>query len=122
MQCMVLHCGDLNLRIFSCLFSLFHLYNIKSFTLSGDFNSVSVSASPISPLRYQLWPLDKKLRIIKTAKDYVKRHESELKEKMDQNRNFGSIVKAGKMMFVRFMQVRSVPLKKYIRALKQCSY
>ena len=49
---------------------------------------------------------------MKTAKDYVKRHESELKEKMDQNRNFGSILKATKMMFIRFLQVN---------CLKNCS-
>lgn len=55
--------------------------------------------------RYQLWPLDKKLRIIKTAKDYVKRHESEMQEKFAQSLTLRSILQQTKHLFIRFLHV-----------------
>ena len=45
------------------------------------------------------------MRIMKTAKDYVKRHESELKDRLDQNRSFGSTIKSMQLVIIRFIQV-----------------
>ena len=44
------------------------------------------------------------MRIMKTAKDYVKRHESELKEKLDQNKSLGSYIKTMQLVIIRFFQ------------------
>ena len=56
--------------------------------------------------RYQLWPLDKKLRVIRTAKEYVRRHESELQEKYAQSRTLGSYLQQAQLLLLRFLQVR----------------
>jgi hypothetical protein len=56
--------------------------------------------------RHQLWPLDKKLRIMQQAKDYVKRHESELEEQLAQHRTFASTVLQAKMLLARMAQVK----------------
>ena len=78
---------------------------MSSVLSKSDGETLKLHNEVIEQTKYQLWPLDKKLRIMKTAKDYVKRHESELKEKMDQNRNFASIVTGSKVMVIRFLQV-----------------
>jgi len=56
-------------------------------------------------LRFQLWPLDKKLRVIRTAKEYLRRHESELQEKYAQSRTFGSYVQQAQLFIIRLLQV-----------------
>ena len=55
--------------------------------------------------RFQIWSLDKKLRVIRTAKDYVKRHESDLQAQLAQERTFGSRLRQARMQMVRFFLV-----------------
>ncbi len=59
----------------------------------------------VSSYRFQIWPLDKKLRVIRTAKDYVKRHESELEEKLAQNRTFRGVITQTKIQIIKFLTV-----------------
>lgn len=56
-------------------------------------------------LRFQLWSLDKKLRVIRTAKDYVKRHESDLQAQLAQDKTFRSRLQQAKMQTIRFFLV-----------------
>jgi hypothetical protein len=42
---------------------------------------------------------------MRTAKDYVKRHESELEEKLAQDKTFGSVMTQAKMQIIRFFAV-----------------
>ncbi len=62
----------------------------------------------IEQAKYQLWPLDKKLRVIQTAKDYVKRHETELQEKFAQSRTIATILQQVQHLFYRLLQVSRV--------------
>ena len=55
--------------------------------------------------RFQIWSLDKKLRVIRTAKDYVKRHESDLQAQLAQERTFGSRLRQARMQMIRFFLV-----------------
>ena len=55
--------------------------------------------------RFQIWSLDKKLRVIRTAKDYVKRHESDLQAQLAQDKTFGSRLQQARMQIVRFFLV-----------------
>ena len=55
--------------------------------------------------RFQIWPLDKKIRVIRTAKDYVKRHESELEEQLAQHRTFKGVLQQTKIQIIRFFTV-----------------
>ena len=56
-------------------------------------------------IRYQLWPLDKKLRIIEQAKQYLKRHESEMEERLAQNKDFASRIKQAQLWIIKFSLV-----------------
>ena len=55
--------------------------------------------------RYQIWPLDKKIRVARQAKDYLKRHASEVEQRLAQDRTFNAKVKTAKLKFIKWMQV-----------------
>ncbi len=57
-------------------------------------------------LRYQLWPLDKKLRVIEQAKMYLKRHESEMEERLAQSKTFASRLRQAQLWLIRFVLVK----------------
>lgn len=60
----------------------------------------------IEQVKFQLWPLDKKLRVINTAREYVRRHESEMQEKFAQKRTFGTVKQQFQFLMIRMLQVR----------------
>ena len=64
-----------------------------------------VSKSLKGVLRFQIWSLDKKLRVIRTAKDYVRRHEHELEAQLAQDKTFRSRLQQSKMQIIRFFLV-----------------
>ena len=56
-------------------------------------------------IRYQLWPLDKKVRVVRQAKDYLKRHASEVEQKLSHDRTFKGRLKKAKLQVIKWMQV-----------------
>jgi hypothetical protein len=76
---------------------------------SAEHETLKLHKEVIEQAKYQLWPLDKKLRVINTAKEYVRRHESELQEKFAQKRSLSTIKQQIQLLFIRFLQVRSNP-------------
>ena len=59
-------------------------------------------------LRYQLWPLDKKLRVVRQAKDYLNRHASEVEQRLAQDRTFKGRLQTAKLKFIKWLQVEKV--------------
>ena len=55
--------------------------------------------------RYQLWPLDKKLRVVRQAKDYLNRHASEVEQRLAQDRTFKGRLQTAKLKFIKWLQV-----------------
>ena len=55
--------------------------------------------------RYQLWSLDKKMRIMKQAKDYVKKHETEIEERLARSKTFSSYLGQIKLFIIKLFQV-----------------
>jgi hypothetical protein len=58
-------------------------------------------------LRYQLWPLDKKVRVIEQAKMYLKRHESEMEERLAQSKTFASRLRQAQLWVIRLAMVKN---------------
>ena len=56
-------------------------------------------------IRYQLWPLDKKLRVVRQAKDYLNRHASEVQQRLAQDRTFKGRLQTAKLKFIKWIQV-----------------
>ena len=56
--------------------------------------------------RYQLWPLDKKLRVVRQAKDYLNRHASEVEQRLAQDRTFKGRLQTAKLKFIKWLQVK----------------
>ena len=62
-------------------------------------------------VKYQMWPLDKKLRVLQQAKDYVKKHESEMEERLAQTATCASRLQQFYMLIMRMIGL----LWKYVR-------
>ena len=78
---------------------LMKLYIVKILTLCITYAAKTIYC------RYQIWPLDKKIRVARQAKDYLKRHASEVEQRLAQDRTFNAKVKTAKLKFVKWMQV-----------------
>ena len=61
--------------------------------------------------RYQIWPLDKKIRVARQAKDYLKRHASEVEQRLAQDRTFNAKAKTAKLKFIKWMQVMTFDIQ-----------
>eukprot|EP00095_Tigriopus_kingsejongensis_P002203 maker-scaffold1312_size48844-snap-gene-0.10 protein:Tk02203 transcript:maker-scaffold1312_size48844-snap-gene-0.10-mRNA-1 annotation:"transmembrane channel-like protein 1" len=70
----------------------------------SDLETLKLHKEVIEQTKYQAWPLDKKLRVIKQAKDYVRRHEDEMQEKMAQRRTMSSLFQGAQLLIIRFLQ------------------
>ena len=55
--------------------------------------------------RYQIWPLDKKMRVVRQAKDYLNKHASEVEQRLAQDRTFKGRLQNAKLKFIKWMQV-----------------
>ena len=65
----------------------------------------------IKNIRYQLWPLDKKLRVVRQAKDYLNRHASEVQQRLAQDRTFKGRLQTAKLKFIKWIQVTQISIK-----------
>ena len=62
-------------------------------------------------VRYQLWPLDKKIRVVHQAKDYLNRHASEVEQRLAQDRTFKGRVQTAKLKFIKWLQVLFIHIR-----------
>ena len=69
------------------------------------FNFSNFLNSHIISIRYQLWPLDKKLRVVRQAKDYLNKHASEVEQRLAQDRTFKGRLQTYKLKFIKWIQV-----------------
>ena len=67
-----------------------------------------MSVTCLTLARYQLWPLDKKLRIVEQAKIYLKRHESEMEERLAQSKTFASRLQQAQLWIIRYLLVPAI--------------
>ena len=70
-----------------------------------DKEELKLHKEVLDQVRYQPWPLAKKIRVYRQAKDYVSRHESEIEQRLAQDKNFASQMKHFYMLFLKFLQV-----------------
>ena len=55
----------------------------------------------IEQVKFQLWPLDKKVRTVRQAKLFVAQHEKEMESQLKSEKSFWSFVKAGRLKTVQ---------------------
>ncbi|EGI62029.1 Transmembrane channel-like protein 3 [Acromyrmex echinatior] len=56
------------------------------------FENVSVHKEVLSAIKQQPWPLRRKIKLIRQAKAYIRRHEGALQERLAQSRNTKDII------------------------------
>ena len=84
----------------------------------------------LDQVRYQPWPLTKKIRVYRQAVDYVSRHQSEIEQRLAQDKTLASRMRHLYLLFVRFLQLlwklfkelleRLIPWQQRIKGL--CRY
>ena len=84
----------------------------------------------LDQVRYQPWPLAKKIRVYRQAVDYVSRHQSEIEQRLAQDKTLASRMRHLYLLFVRFLQLlwklfkelleRLIPWQQRIKGL--CRY
>ena len=57
------------------------------------YENLKLHREVVDQVKYQLWPLDKKLRMVRQAKLFVSQHEKEMKNQLKSDKSFGSYVK-----------------------------
>ena len=57
------------------------------------YENLKLHREVVDQVKYQLWPLDKKLRMVRQAKLFVSQHEKEMKNQLRSDKSFGSYVK-----------------------------
>ena len=80
-------------------------FKVTPLTLCVNKSSIEQASFEIQ-FRYQLWPLDKKLRVIEQAKMYQKRHESEMEERLAQSKTFASRLQQAQLWLIKFALVK----------------
>ena len=45
----------------------------------------------IEQAKYQFWPLEKKLRVVQQGKEYVRKHQSEMEERLRESRTLARL-------------------------------
>ena len=60
-------------------------------------------------IRFQLWPLDRKVRVVHQAKDYLKRHASEKEQQLAHDRTFKGRLKKAKLQVIKWVRPRRPP-------------
>ena len=87
------------------LLSLARSRSWSSAVSASVLEAVKVHEEVIEQAKYQLWPLDKKLRVVQQAKDYVKKHHSEMEERLAQSRTISSRLQQVQHYAMKFFQV-----------------
>ena len=77
----------------------------RSRSRSEEREKLKLHKEVIEQVKFQLWPLDKKMRIIRQAKEYLQRHESEIEQRLAQEKTFASRMKHVKLLFYKFLQL-----------------
>ena len=57
------------------------------------YENLKLHREVVEQVKYQLWPLDKKLRMVRQAKLFVSQHEKEMKNQLKSDKSLGSYVK-----------------------------
>lgn len=63
------------------------------------FEKLKLHKEVLSAVKHQPWPLRKKVKLVKQAKSYIRRHEGALQERLAQNRNTKDVL-AGIAIFI----------------------
>ena len=57
------------------------------------YENLKLHREVVDQVKYQIWPLDKKLRMVRQAKLFVSQHEKEMKNQLKSDKSFGSYAK-----------------------------
>ena len=68
----------------------------------STYENLKLHREVIDQVKHQMWPLDKKLRIIKQAKLFVAQHEREMENQLKSDKSFCSYVQQGRLKVVHF--------------------
>ena len=71
----------------------------------GDSDALRVHNEVIEQAKYQMWPLDKKIRVVQQAKEYVKKHNSEMEERLAQSKTCTSRVQQLYFYCLKYLMV-----------------
>jgi len=52
---------------------------------------VKLHQEVIEQAKYQFWPLEKKLRVVQQGKEYVRKHQSEMEERLRESRTLARL-------------------------------
>ena len=65
------------------------------------YENLKLHKEVIEQVKFQLWPLDKKLRTVRQAKLFVAQHEKEVESQLKSEKSFWSFIKAGRLKAVQ---------------------
>ena len=65
------------------------------------YENLKLHKEVIEQVKFQLWPLDKKVRTVRQAKLFVAQHEKEMESQLKSDKSFWSFVKAGRLKAVQ---------------------
>ena len=71
----------------------------------STYENLKLHKEVIDQVKHQMWPLDKKLRIIKQAKQFVVQHEKEMQNQLKSEKSFCSYVQQGRLKIVQYSQL-----------------
>ena len=65
------------------------------------YENLKLHKEVIEQVKFQLWPLDKKVRTVRQAKLFVAQHEKEMESQLKSDKSFWSFIKAGRLKAVQ---------------------
>ncbi|BES98283.1 TMC domain [Nesidiocoris tenuis] len=65
------------------------------------FHKMKIHKEVLSQIKYQPWPMRKKIRLVQTAKAYIKRHEGALQERLAQKKSTKDIVEHVNIILIK---------------------
>ena len=74
-----------------CFFFFSYCRSRSSAISKSDSDAVKLHQEVIEQAKYQFWPLEKKLRVVQQGKEYVRKHQSEMEERLRESRTLARL-------------------------------
>ena len=72
----------------------------------GDVDTLKLHNEVIEQAKYQDWPIQKKLRVVQQAKQYVKRHNKDMEERLAQSKTCASRIQQLLFYCMKYIMVK----------------
>ncbi|XP_023346032.1 uncharacterized protein LOC111715029 [Eurytemora carolleeae] len=73
---------------------------ISSLQSDSTYEALKLHREVLGKVKYQIWPLDRKLRVLQQAKLFLKKHQTEVESLLRQEKSFASYIEQGRLWLV----------------------